>query len=274
MSMLPKEQVLPPRRPKALLLFALPVPLLAVILGKLVGGQLIGAATAALSFGAFCVGANLVRRGLVQELNIGERRHLARRPPPLKLIGAVVVAATTAITAFTLGGSGLFESIGFGVGALAGSVLFYGLDRAPVTNARKMTEPDAVKALAHAEDRVLAIEAANGSIHNAELTERLNRITGRARDVLDLLAEQPDKLRRARKFMSTYLDGAERVAVGYAKTHNRSNSQELEDNFRHVLVTIEDVFAEQHSKLLEDEVLDLDVQIEVLKTQLEREGVS
>ena len=47
----------------------------------------------------------------------------------------------------------------------------------------------------------------------------------------------------------------------------------MEDNFRNVLVTIEDVFGEQYKKLLENDVLDLDVQIEVLTTQLKREGV-
>jgi hypothetical protein len=40
-----------------------------------------------------------------------------------------------------------------------------------------------------------------------------------------------------------------------------------------VLMTIEDVFQEQHQKLLEHDLMDLDVQIEVLATQLKREGV-
>jgi hypothetical protein len=40
-----------------------------------------------------------------------------------------------------------------------------------------------------------------------------------------------------------------------------------------VLGSIEGVFIEQHQKLLEHDVLDLDVQIEVLTKQLEREGV-
>ena len=47
----------------------------------------------------------------------------------------------------------------------------------------------------------------------------------------------------------------------------------MKDNFRKVLATIEDVFVEQHEKLLENDVLDLDVQIEVVRLQLEREGV-
>ena len=42
---------------------------------------------------------------------------------------------------------------------------------------------------------------------------------------------------------------------------------------RRVLAPIEEVFTEQQQKLLETDVTDLDVQIEVLTTQLKREGV-
>jgi hypothetical protein len=47
----------------------------------------------------------------------------------------------------------------------------------------------------------------------------------------------------------------------------------LAENFRHVLETVEKVFAEQAEILRRNESLDLEVQIDVLKTQLEREGV-
>ena len=46
-----------------------------------------------------------------------------------------------------------------------------------------------------------------------------------------------------------------------------------EENFRNVLVTIEDTFEEQQRKLLEKDMMDLDVKIEVLTTQLKNEGV-
>ena len=48
----------------------------------------------------------------------------------------------------------------------------------------------------------------------------------------------------------------------------------LAENFRHVLDTIERVFAEQEDVLKRNETMDLEVQIEVLRTQLEREGVA
>jgi 5-bromo-4-chloroindolyl phosphate hydrolysis protein len=69
------------------------------------------------------------------------------------------------------------------------------------------------------------------------------------------------------------LDGAFKVTEGYADMHRKYQSEQLTENFDHVLQTIESVFIEQKQKLLEDDVLDLDVQIEVLTAQLKHEGV-
>ena len=127
--------------------------------------------------------------------------------------------------------------------------------------------------LAGAEEKILAIAAANSRIANRELSQRLDKIVDKSRQILDVLDDEPSKLRQARRFLNTYLTGAQRVAEGYARTHTRADSLELEDNFRNVLITIEDTFQQQHARLLENEVLDLDVEIEVLKTQMEKEGI-
>ena len=80
-------------------------------------------------------------------------------------------------------------------------------------------------------------------------------------------------MRRARKFLNTYLDGAQRVVTGYAKAHVNDQSHSLEDNFRRILITIEEVFEQQYRRLLDNDLHDLDVQMEVLETQLKREGL-
>jgi hypothetical protein len=79
-------------------------------------------------------------------------------------------------------------------------------------------------------------------------------------------------LRRARRFLTVFLEGAEQVSDGYARTHRYSDSAELEQSFRTVLITIEDQFKSQRARLRQADVLDLDVQIEVLKKQLAQEG--
>ena len=72
-----------------------------------------------------------------------------------------------------------------------------------------------------------------------------------------------------------YLDGSQQVTEGYARMHasGDGDTEQLEDNFRRVLTTIETVIAEQQQKLKENNVSELDVQIEVLQMQLEKEGV-
>ena len=168
-------------------------------------------------------------------------------------------------------------AVAFGLAALLGCYLSYGFD--PLA-AKRFTDRDGVdvtdrvlEALTQAEQSIAVIEQSTRNIRNAELNSRLRRIVALARRVLTMLEEDPRDLRRARKFLNVYLDGAKQVTQGYAKTHARAASPELEDNFRRVLATIEEVFQEQQQKLLETDVTDLDVQIEVLTTQLKREGV-
>ena len=64
------------------------------------------------------------------------------------------------------------------------------------------------------------------------------------------------------------------MTEGYARTHKADEAHALEDNFRRVLTTIETVIAEQQLKLQENNLSDLDVNIEVLQMQLEKEGVT
>ena len=129
------------------------------------------------------------------------------------------------------------------------------------------------KALAEAEQRILSIERSARAIGNPELRERLGRIGAQGREILGQIERRPRDLRRARKFLTVYLEGAQQVTQGMPRPTELADSRELEQNFRTVLVTIEEVFAEQQKRLLETDVMDLDVQIEVLTKQLKREGI-
>ena len=71
----------------------------------------------------------------------------------------------------------------------------------------------------------------------------------------------------------TYLDGTRDVVAKYVEQQQDLADTQLSDSFRNVLVTIEQVFAEQEEVLKRDERLDLEVKLEVLETQLKREGV-
>ncbi|MGB2972164.1 MAG: 5-bromo-4-chloroindolyl phosphate hydrolysis family protein [Candidatus Competibacter sp.] len=261
---------------RGLLMFLLPLPVLLAAVGALMHGDLTGLSDNGICYGLVLGGALLLRRGLRSEADY-LRRQVAKAPWPFKTLGGGLIALATATTAWTSVGHSPLMALVYGLLALLGCYLSYGFDP---HRAKRFTDRDGLdstdrvlEALTQAEASIAAIEHSTRHIHNAELNTRLRRIAGQARQILTMLEEDPRDLRRARKFLNVYLDGAQQVTEGYAKTHGRITAPELEDNFRRVLATIEEVFAEQRQKLLEADVTDLDVQIEVLTTQLKREGV-
>lgn len=266
-------------RAKGLLLYALSVPLLMATIWALGGGDFGAALGNAGGFVLFLAAARATQRGTGSE---GEGRALVlgRRLPaiPLRSVGGGLTALATAFTALFAAEHNVAVSILFGATAAAGFHLLYGFApmRRPVPP--RPVDPAAERANAALEEatvRIRDIEQASLRIGNPELKARLWRIALQGRRILGHIAERPATLSQARRFLTTYLEGAQQVTRGYVRTHAlaRERAGELEQNFRNVLITIEDVFAEQEQRLLESDLMDLDIQIEVLRKQLQREGI-
>jgi hypothetical protein len=259
------------------LLYLLTLPAALATVAQLGGGDAGGALAGLAATMAIGVAAWCNRRGLVDDLVAPDRRYTRGSGPLYKYLAAASLAAGTAAMAAGAADHGLITALLFAALSVTGYHLLYRLP-APgrVFSAPRQVGGDRKlhKALAEAERRVLAIEKAALGIGNLELAQRLQRIAGQGRAVLELIAARPDERFRARKFLNVYLEGAERVAGRYARTHRVARGRELEQNFRNVLVEIEQVFASQLELLSEQDVADLDVQIAVLRRQLEREGIS
>ena len=269
----------PVRTPTArgFLLFLLPMPMLFLALLRMLGGNSSSALGFAISFTLCMVAATMVRKGLGIEQE-AKRRKIVRRSStvPYKAIAAGVLGIGVFIGALLGAKIAFISSLLLGVTAVVGSVFTYGTDpsrTAPDMPAVGVTSEEVLEILDEADEKILAIEAARDRIHNVEMKDRLKSIVKGVREITDIVEDDPRDLRRARKFLRTYLDGAQRVTEGYADTHKYGDNGELEDNFRNVLQTIETVIEEQKGKLLENNLTELDVQIEVLQMQLEKEGV-
>lgn len=224
------------------------------------------------------VGGRSVERGSREEL-MNSGRALARNPTPWKLLGALAAGAGAATASF---GAGDALAMGVLYGVLVGgaSVLTYGLDpksdRAAIEAAAKragIRSKEVLDALDEAHRKVRGIEDASQGLHSRELKARLDRICRQARTILGQLERDPGNLTRARRFLVTYLDGTRDVVAKYAAQQRDLADTALAENFRRVLTTVEQVFDEQEEVLKQDDRLDLEVQIEVLETQLKREGV-
>lgn len=265
---------------RGFLLYILPLPLLPAALIALVNGEVIVAVARAAGFVLAMTAATLIRKGIRLD-NEAKKRRLRRRASTVqyRVIGAALVSVGMFIVAW-LGipdQHSLITSLLFAGAVLLGCYLYYDFDPArkdPEIAAVGITTEELIELLDEAEGRIEGIEVASKKIHNPEFKDRLRRIVKEARVILDTIESDPVDARRARKFLKVYLDGAQQVTEGYARTHDNEQEHELEDNFRTVLTTIETVIAEQQLKLAENNLSDLDVNIEVLQMQLEKEGVT
>jgi hypothetical protein len=260
--------------PKTLALFVLPLPLLFAIAAAVIAGDgtrfglTLGALACFWGAGAMTWG------GLVAEARYrcGDRPDLPR--VPVKLLGAAATGLGAAAAA-TAGGQPPLAAAIFGGIGVAGHLCFYGRDLRPRRFA--IAPADGVDAAAvrqqleDAYHRLRRIDAAARAITVREFCNRLDRITAIGRSILAHIEHDPRDASRARRFLNVYLDSTERITTQYAATHQQAHDAALEQNFRQLLVDMETSFGEQRRKLLEHDVLSLDVDIEVLNARLKRE---
>ena len=261
---------------KSAVLFVLPLPLLLAWVVTLVSGD-IGRFTAVNGALAAFFGAGVLAwRGLVAQARyyLGERLD----PPavPLKLVSAVLTGLGTALAAGA-GGHGVASMTVFALLAVLGHVCLYGRDPRPkrieLPTLDGVDREAVTTQLKRAYGRLQGIEAAARAIAVPEFVERLKRIISIGKEILAEIERDPRDASRARRFLNLYLDSAERVTREYARTHQHVRNRPLEDNFRQLLIEMEQTFHAQHRKLLANDVMNLDAEIEVLNARLKHEGI-
>jgi 5-bromo-4-chloroindolyl phosphate hydrolysis protein len=266
------------RRLKGVLLYLLPLPLLPASLGALSEGNIENALACGVGFALSMLAAVLTRKANLLEAKSAERKILRRASTlPYKLLSGLSVSCGIMVVCYFAIDKGLITSLIYGLVTFLGFYLYYGLDpsrKNPHIAAIGVTAEEIITLIEEAEIKISAIELARKKIHNIELNDRLRKIVKGVRKVLTMIENDPRDARRARKFLHVYLDGAKQVTEGYAQTHKYGDAPELEDNFRRVLESIENVVIEQQQKLLENNLSELDVTIEVLQMQLEKEGIT
>jgi len=262
---------------KAAALFLLPAPLLVALVANLVGGSAVRAAFTATALASIWSAGVLVTRALAGEARylLGERLD----PPaaPWKLLSAALTALGVSLAALAAGHAWSMTAV-FAALAVLGHLAFYGRDLRPPTV--RVAEVEGVDRAAvtlqlkqaHARLRGIVVAAALNPV--LEFREQLTRIADLGHGILEEVERDPAKAARARRFLGVYLDGAERVAAEYARTHNRPVDQPLEQNFRRLLTDMETTFAEQRRRLAERDLTALDVDIDVLHARLKGEGLT
>lgn len=256
------------------LLFA--SPLVFGAFKALAGGDAIGMAINLGLFGLFGLATFLIRQGGEAEDAYDDRTFASAPDLPRKLLGSALLGGALALTGLLGWEIGVIQSVGLGLLGAAASVMTFGLD--PMRSKGEVSlsgvTPHMVEsALREALEKIEGIERAAADVADRPLRDRLSAITARARDILGRIEEDPSDLRRARKFLKVYLDGALEATRKYVRNQHDLGETGMYMKFRSLLDDMQSTFDAQHEKLLMNDHIDLDVEIDVLAERLSREKV-
>ncbi len=257
----------------AWLLYAFSVLMFIPVLVKLLAGQFFSMLTASAVFAGVLLSAFWMSLGLKNKRDAIKNNIRFKRQIPLMFLSACLLGAANFTGAFLLTSYGLFASLGLGLAATVGAMMWYGLDPVVPKSFGSIEDEDQKSVLLAAEQAIVHIKKSSEKLKQPELSAYLKNIAESSSNIVQFLTEQPEKIRKAQRFLHHYLGATESVIKRYSETHDKVDDEQLESNFKQVLHNIDKVFKEQHNKLLEQDVFDLDVDIEVLNTLLEKQGI-
>ncbi|SFK06749.1 5-bromo-4-chloroindolyl phosphate hydrolysis family protein [Celeribacter neptunius] len=226
------------------------------------------------ALGCLVGAAFLTREGLKAE-EAYEARKVSRRPAiPRKIFGSVLTGLGLGLVGWF--GWGPLETVIFAVLGVALHSLAFGLD--PLKNKGfdeiDLFQQDRVaKAVDEAEAHLSAMREALNRSGDRQAEDRLERFITTARAMFRTVEEDPRDLTAARKYLGVYLLGARDATVKYADLWAKSRNAQARQDWFALLDDLEANFDARHKKLLLDDKTDLDIEIEVLRDRLAREGV-
>lgn len=253
------------------LLFLPPVLLAATSLTAGAGTLILGLG------GAFLLasGVWLLREGLLAEAEYNERK-VARRPVlPRKILAAVLAGLGAGLAAYTNEPS-LTAAVLYGIAAMALHLAAFGVD--PFKNKGMkgidtFQQDRVARVVDEAEKLLSGMSQAILRAGDRRAEARLADFQETARQLIRTVEEDPRDLTAARKYLVVYLRGAHDATVKFADLYARNRDDQARDDYLALLDDLDENFAARTAKSLLDDRSDLNVEIDVLRARLSREGV-
>jgi hypothetical protein len=235
-----------------------------------------GLATDLAAFACLAAAAVVTREGLRAEAAFNARR-IARRPAlPRKAFGAVLTGLGLALGAFAPGAGLAGPIIVAAIGAVL-HLLAFGPDpmRDKGMEGIDTFQQDRVaRVVGEGEKLLAAMQDAILRASDRKLETRVAQFTARARDLFRAVEDDPRDLTAARKYMSVYLIGARDATARFADLYATTRDAKARADYAALLTDLETNFAARTRELIENGREDLDIEIEVLRERLAREGVA
>lgn len=233
-----------------------------------------GLVTNLAGFGIVAIGSLLTREGLQAEASYDARR-VARRPAwPRKLFGGIATGLGLAV-----GAAEPSAFAGAGLIGVAGAVLHYlsfGTDpmRDKGMEGIDPFQQDRVaRFVAEGEEYLSGMLDAIRRTGERRLEARVQVFAETARELFRRVEEDPGDLTAARRYLGVYLMGARDATVKFADLYAHTGDASAREDYEKLLSDLEGNFAARTRSLIEGGRADFDIEMQVLRDRLAREGV-
>lgn len=232
--------------------------------------------TLALKLAAFALlilSAWLTREGLRAEEAYDARR-VARKPAiPRKIFGSVAMGLGLALGGY---GGGLADPAIFAV--LGGGLHFLAFGADPLRDkglegVDSFQSDRVARAVDEAEQHLAAMAGEIRKLGDRRLADRVAAFQVNARAMFRAVENDPRNLTAARRYLGVYLLGARDATARFAELYLRSRDAGARSDYEALLTDLETNFTARTEALLASDRTALDIEMEVLRERLAREGV-
>lgn len=233
-------------------------------------------ATSLAGYGILATGMWMTREGLKAEAAYDARR-VARRPAiPRKLFGGILTGLGLAVGAFEPGATAF---AGAGVIGVAGAILHwlsFGSD--PMSDkglegVDTFQQDRVARIVAEGEDYLRAMRDAILRTNDRRLEARVHLFGATARELFKQIEDNPGDIANARRYLGVYLMGARDATVKFADLYSQTRDPKARQDYEQLLSDLEGNFSARTRQLIEGSRTNLDIEMQVLRERLAREGI-
>jgi len=227
------------------------------------------------AFGLLLLAAWLTREGLAAQ-DAYEARKVARRPAiPRKIFGSVLTGLGLGLGGLA-GDGGLVSAAIFAVLGSGLHLAAFGVDplRDKGLDGVDGFQTDRVaRAVEEAEEHLRAMHEALRPVADRQLMSKMDTFQTHARDLFRAVEEDPRSLSAARRYLGVYLLGARDATEKFADLYARNRDAGARTDYAALLDDLDSNFSARRQALLASDRTALDIELEVLRDRLAREGL-
>ncbi len=143
--------------------------------------------------------------------------------------------------------------------------------------AEGVTQEDVDAVLAEGASRLRSLEEAADKITDIPVKQKVRDIVTVGASIYADIKKDPKSVKQARKFITYYMDTTRYIVQRYidlsADTDYIANSDETMARISNALDSLNQLFKKLKSKLLEDDLFELDTEIKLLEQTIKSEGI-